>query len=183
MRPRRRHDSVPGMEIRAVRPAEAARLRDVQLRAVADAPDVFQTKLAEALAYPMAVWQERAAAQPGRVTFIAEAPGTDRWWGVVGGVVELLQADEPPAVYLAGMWVDPTRRGAGLGQALVAAVLDWAAALRVARVELDVAETNAAAIALYERCGFYPADARHAAGWPAQRSVRMRRELRLAPAD
>src|SRR5579885_3276528 len=156
------------MEIRAVRPDEVARLRDVRLRALADAPEAFLTTLDEALAYPDQVWQERAATRPGRVTFVAEEAGADRWWGMVGGLLELLQADEPPAVYLVGMWVDPSRRGTGLGQALVQAVLDWATAQRVQRVELDVVETNAHAIALYERCGFRPTGARHmVAGRPA----------------
>jgi GNAT superfamily N-acetyltransferase len=166
------------MEIRAVRPEEAALLRDVRLRALADAPEAFLTTLDEALAYPEQVWRERAATQPGRVTFIAEEPGSDRWWGMVGGLLETLQADEPPAVYLVGMWVDPARRGTGLGQALVQAVLDWATAQGVGRVELDVVETNAPAITLYERRGFRPTGARHiVAGRPDHRTMRMRCDL------
>lgn len=169
------------MKIRAVRPGEAAPLRDVRLRALADAPEAFLTTLAEALAYPEQVWQERAATHPGRVTFIAEERGGDRWWGMVGGWLETLQADEPPTVYLVSMWVDPAKRGTGLGQALVQAVLDWAAALHVGRVELDVVESNTPAIALYRRCGFHLTGARHAvSGRPDHRTIRMRRELQLA---
>ncbi|HZQ37096.1 MAG TPA: GNAT family N-acetyltransferase, partial [Dehalococcoidia bacterium] len=67
------------MEIRAVRPDEAALLRDVRLRALADAPEAFLTTLDEALAYPEQVWRERAATQPGRVTLIAAEPGSERW--------------------------------------------------------------------------------------------------------
>ncbi|HEY7293863.1 MAG TPA: GNAT family N-acetyltransferase, partial [Dehalococcoidia bacterium] len=123
----------------------------MRLRALTDAPDAFLTTVTEALAYPDEVWQERAAPLPGRVTFIAEGAASERWWGMVGGVLETVQADEPPAAYLIGMWVDPARRGTGLGGALVRSVLDWALAQGVHRVELDVVETNAAAIRLYER--------------------------------
>ncbi|MGH3577586.1 MAG: hypothetical protein ACRDU0_08525, partial [Mycobacterium sp.] len=79
------------MQIRTVRPDEAALLRDVRLRALADAPEAFPTTLDEALAYPDQVWQERAATLPGSVTFIAEDaedPASERWWGMVGGVLE-----------------------------------------------------------------------------------------------
>jgi RimJ/RimL family protein N-acetyltransferase len=166
------------MNIRAVQPHEAALLRDVRLRALADAPEAFLTTLEDALAYPEQVWQERAAPQPGRSTFIADDPADGRWWGMVGGVRETLQADEPPAVYLVGMWVDPARRGIGLGEALVQAVLDWAAAQGVERVELDVVETNAPAIALYLRCGFVPTGVSNlVAGRPEHRTLRMRREV------
>jgi len=169
--------SVPRMQIRAVRPDEAAQLRDVRLRALADAPEAFLTTLAEALAYPDQVWQERAATLPGRATFIAEEAETGHWWGMVGGVLETVQADEPPAVYLIGMWVDPARRGTGLGEALVQAVLDWALAQGVRRVELDVVETNAPAIALYARCGFRPTGQRHAiAARPERNTLRMRHD-------
>ncbi len=178
------HGSVPGMEIRPVRPHEAAPLRAVRLRALADAPEAFLSTLEEAQAYPEQVWQERAAGQPGRVTFIAEEPVSDRWWGMVGGLLETLQADEPPAAYLVGMWVDPAQRGTGLGQALVQAVIEWAAAQGVGRVELDVVETNQHAIALYERCGFRPTGARHmVAGRSDHRTLRMRRDLQLHAAD
>ncbi|HLZ71917.1 MAG TPA: GNAT family N-acetyltransferase [Dehalococcoidia bacterium] len=163
------------MNIRAVRPDEAALLRDVRLRALADAPGAFLTTLAEALAYPDQLWQERAAALPGRVTFIGEDAADGRWWGMVGGVLETVQADTPPTVYLIAMWVDPARRGSGLGEALVRAVLDWAAARGVRRVELDVVETNAPAIGLYRRCGFLPTGERHTTSTrPQYRTLRMR---------
>ena len=50
--------------------------------------------------------------------------------------------------------VNPARRRAGLGAALTRAVCAEAARRDVSRVFLQVETSNAAAIALYERCGF-----------------------------
>jgi N-acetylglutamate synthase len=50
--------------------------------------------------------------------------------------------------------VDPARRRAGLGTAITAAVCAEAAMRSVSRVFLQVETSNAAALALYQRCGF-----------------------------
>jgi N-acetylglutamate synthase len=50
--------------------------------------------------------------------------------------------------------VDPARRRAGLGSALTGAVCAEAARRDVSRVFLQVETSNAAALALYQRCGF-----------------------------
>jgi N-acetylglutamate synthase len=50
--------------------------------------------------------------------------------------------------------VDPARRRAGLGSALTGAVCAEAASRDVSRVFLQVETSNAAALALYEQCGF-----------------------------
>jgi len=52
------------------------------------------------------------------------------------------------------MYVRPRARGRGVGEALVAAVIDWAGNRNAECVRLWVTETNAPARALYERCGF-----------------------------
>jgi GNAT superfamily N-acetyltransferase len=55
---------------------------------------------------------------------------------------------------LEDLFVAPAARGAGLGRALVAAALERARARGCRRVELDVNERNAPALALYESFGF-----------------------------
>ena len=52
------------------------------------------------------------------------------------------------------MWAAPMARRQGVGAALVAAVVAWAAGAGLRRVTLWAAEDNAAAIALYETQGF-----------------------------
>jgi GNAT superfamily N-acetyltransferase len=66
------------------------------------------------------------------------------------------------AVDLISMWVRPQARGYGVGEALIAAVLDWARARQARSVHLWVTETNKPACRLYERCGFSPTGERHA---------------------
>lgn len=52
------------------------------------------------------------------------------------------------------MAVDPAARRRGLGQALLEAVLAWAAERGARRVGLEVRASNAAALGLYRRMGF-----------------------------
>jgi ribosomal protein S18 acetylase RimI-like enzyme len=53
-----------------------------------------------------------------------------------------------------GMYVAPAERGRGTGRALLDAVVAHAAAQAVEALKLSVTATNAAAMALYDRCGF-----------------------------
>jgi GNAT superfamily N-acetyltransferase len=52
------------------------------------------------------------------------------------------------------MYVRPRARGRGVGEALVASVIEWAGARDAASVHLWVTEANRPARLLYERCGF-----------------------------
>jgi RimJ/RimL family protein N-acetyltransferase len=53
-----------------------------------------------------------------------------------------------------GMLVDAAWRGRGVGSALVAGAIDWARGQGLHKLCLEVFPTNAAAIALYRKCGF-----------------------------
>jgi ribosomal protein S18 acetylase RimI-like enzyme len=55
---------------------------------------------------------------------------------------------------LEDLFVDPGARRSGLGRALVQAAIDRARARACRRIELDTAETNEAALALYRSAGF-----------------------------
>jgi len=57
-----------------------------------------------------------------------------------------------------GVWVQPDRRGLGLGSAAMAAVVDLAAASVAPVVSLYVNEYNAAALRAYRKSGFTPVD-------------------------
>ena len=56
--------------------------------------------------------------------------------------------------WLEDLYVYDGARGAGLGRALVDAAIDRAKARGCRRIELDVNETNTAALAFYESLGF-----------------------------
>ena len=55
---------------------------------------------------------------------------------------------------LVSMWTDPVSRRTGVGEALAAAVVEWARSAGYESLELWVMGENRAAISLYERCGF-----------------------------
>jgi GNAT superfamily N-acetyltransferase len=58
--------------------------------------------------------------------------------------------------WLEDLFVAESARGAGLGEALVAATIERARERGCGRIELDVSESNRAAWSLYERMGFSP---------------------------
>ena len=53
-----------------------------------------------------------------------------------------------------GMLVDRDWRGRGVGSALIQAAIDWARDQGLHKLSLEVFAQNAAAIALYRKCGF-----------------------------
>ena len=53
-----------------------------------------------------------------------------------------------------GMLVDESWRGRGVGSALVREAIDWSRSRGLHKLCLEVFPTNAAAIALYRKCGF-----------------------------
>lgn len=55
---------------------------------------------------------------------------------------------------LVSMWVAPHGRGTGVGEALIAAMNDWATSASIERVVLAVRRGNRHAVALYVRAGF-----------------------------
>jgi GNAT superfamily N-acetyltransferase len=176
-------------EIRRIRPDEGLRLRALRLRALADAPTAFESTLAREEAFPEAIWHERAlrgAAGRDAVTFIAEEDGAEegaRWIGLATGLAPDPDdsAGSDPAQsrpMLVGMFVDGTARRRGVGVALVESVVGWARARQAAHLVLWATSGNAAALALYRRCGFRPTGATKAlAHDPALVEVEMVRAL------
>ena len=159
-----------GAVIREVRPADWELLRDVRLRALADAPYAFLTRYDEAASWPDERWQERTR-QAGQVTFVAEGDG--RFDGMVAGFA----AEEPGVVFLVSMWVDPARRGTGLAAQLVERVVEWARAQGAERVRLAVEPGNDRAMRLYERCGFVRPDGEASFPWDDPGTIAYERPL------
>ncbi|MCX6519057.1 MAG: GNAT family N-acetyltransferase [Actinobacteria bacterium] len=144
--------------VRRIRPDEARVLRAVRLAALADTPAAFGSTLERELAFDDTDWTDRAiggSAGDQRCTFLAWHDD-GRVVGIVGGY-RLDPAEGAPtsqAVDLVSMWTDPAVRRAGIGAALVDAVIDWARAGGAARVELWVTRGNDPAQRLYESMGF-----------------------------
>ena len=123
-------------------------LRDIRLAALWDAPDAFASTYAEQAAFEEADWRQRIARGGTFLAFIPEADASEPA-GLVGGYDY-----GAGTVGLISMFVRPEARGHGVGEALIAAVLDWARARNATSVHLWVTETNKPARLLYERCGF-----------------------------
>ena len=140
------------MSVRRLRADEAKLLKDLRLRALADAPTAFAHTHAEISAKSDGYWEDMARnlTEPGRnVMFVAEDEGR-----AIGMAFGLVPRERPDVPHLGGMWVDPDARGRDVGRALTTAVLDWAGERGFQRIGLWVTESNAPAVALYERMGF-----------------------------
>lgn len=134
--------------IRRAAPGDERLLRDLRLRALADAPEAFGSTYDRELARTAADWQRWLSTG---VTLVLEDAGTAA--GLVAGMAD---PDDSGIVYLMAMWVEPARRGSGAGDALVAELLAWARTVGARTVRLDVISTNAPARRLYQRHGFRP---------------------------
>jgi ribosomal protein S18 acetylase RimI-like enzyme len=139
------------MVVRRLRRDEWQRLRDIRLRALADAPAALGEFLDEERGFPKEYWRSIAEdTQQGdrRVSVVAEEDGV--LVGMVGGDFR----SNERAVHLVALWVDPAVRGRGVGRALVDALVGWAQERGAVRVELWVVEDNPAAAAVYQAAGF-----------------------------
>jgi GNAT superfamily N-acetyltransferase len=141
------------IEIRRVRRGDEERLRDVRLRALADAPDAFGGTLDGDLARPMADWAALAAdSDRGDAVAVFAAASEANWVGVAAG---RWQDRERGVVLLWGMWVAPEIREARVGARLVAAVEGWAREQGARTLRLCVME-GVPAEGFYARLGFTP---------------------------
>jgi ribosomal protein S18 acetylase RimI-like enzyme len=122
--------------------------RELRLEALRDAPYAFRSTLND--------WQdERDTEERWRkriadvafniIAYLGEAPS---------GMVSATNPDAGGVSELISMWVSPAARGKGVGDALVHAVICWAANNHVKKLSLDVREDNGRARALYDRHGF-----------------------------
>jgi GNAT superfamily N-acetyltransferase len=143
------------MEVRRSGAADWEELRDLRLRALADAPDAFASTLAREAAFPEEVWRERAQGGRRSANLIAREDGA-----AVGMAAIFAAPGAPGSVQLVAMWVDPRHRRRGVAMALIEQAVRWADRWQANEVLLWVADHNSAARTLYERAGFRPAGER-----------------------
>jgi GNAT superfamily N-acetyltransferase len=133
-------------------------LRDIRLEALRTAPTAFGTSYEEEARRGDEHWHNRIARGGTFLAYLPDAseasdasdtPDASDPVGLIGGYPE-----DSHTVELISMYVRPQGRGRGVGEALVAAVIDWARERNATTVRLWVTETNTHAEALYERCGF-----------------------------
>ena len=123
-------------------------LRDIRLEALRDAPTALGSTYEREALRGQQHWRDRIARGGTFLAYLPEVSAAEPA-GLIGGYQE-----DPVTVQLVSMYVRPRARGRGVGEALVATVIDWARTRTATHVRLWVTETNAPARALYERCGF-----------------------------
>jgi len=138
------------MRLQRVRDGDAARLREVRLRALREAPRAFATRFDEASERPPEYWEEWARAPVEEQVTVVAVDG-DRWVGLVSG---WLLEERPGSAWLARLWVDPSVRRAGVGLLLIEAIDEWARERGATTLELSVTANNEAAATFYARAGF-----------------------------
>jgi ribosomal protein S18 acetylase RimI-like enzyme len=134
--------------------ADAPAYRALMLQAYAQHPDAFTSTLTERATLPLDWWAGRFGEGDSPDSLVMGAFAGESLVGAAGLSVEPRERLRHKAT-LYGMVVSAGHRRAGHGIALVHALLENARgrpALRV--VQLTVTQGNAAAQALYERCGF-----------------------------
>ncbi len=125
-------------------------LRDIRLEALRDAPNAFGSTYEREVLRGEADWRGRIARGGTFLAYVPDVSSAEPA-GLIGGYQE-----NPDTVELVSMYVRPLARGRGVGEALVATVVNWARKRNAASVYLWVTETNTHARALYARCGFTP---------------------------
>lgn len=141
-------------EVRRLSDADAADYRSLMLRAYAREPDAFTSTAAERTALPLTWWQSRVGANADSAEMVWGACCDGVLVGAAGLAREQRERTRHKATVF-GMYVAPGFRNLGLARKLVLAVLGQAQGMPGLKlVQLTVTDSNAAAIRLYEACGF-----------------------------
>lgn len=156
--------------VRRVRLHEWREVRDLRIDAVGDpaASIAFLTTRDDELAKSDAFWKERtagAALSDEAAQFVAvSGDGAEEEW--VGSVTVLLRAVgtrdhldravRARRIDVVGVYIAPAHRARGILADLVDAAADWARALDVGALFLDVHADNVRAQAAYRKIGFAP---------------------------
>lgn len=143
--------------VRFATPDEWERVRELRLRALADAPGAFGSTLARERESAEADWRAWVSGWEGSTNAMAVAEVDGVWIGMAVGS----RTGEEPGAHLYGMWVEPDRRRDGVGANLVHAVLGWASSWGAGSVILGVTEGNDGAVGFYEHLGFEDTGERH----------------------
>lgn len=144
------------MQVIRLTPAHATEYRAIMLQAYADEPEAFTATVSEREPLPLEWWTSRVSDHPNSAELVFGAFVGARLVGVAGLRFERRERTMHKAS-LFGMFVLPRFRGRGIARALVGAVLERAESTPGTHVvQLGVTQPNAAALRLYESCGFRP---------------------------
>ena len=137
------------VRVRRLEPDDWQLWREVRLESLASAPYAYGSTLEREQRFDEATWRRRLTGETGMaaVALIGDEPA-----GIMGVYT-------PPGegwAMLVAAWVRPRVRGRGVGDALVADMIDWTRSQSYPELELRVADGNDAARNLFLRNGFLP---------------------------
>lgn len=122
-------------------------MREIRLRALADAPAAFGSTLLQEKKRPWGFWRDRATPTAERQMWSARVG--DDWVALVGAIRE-----GDGRVQLVSMWVDPEWRGLGVSRALISSAVGWSRGVPGPGLFLWVSSGNEPAIRRYLAEGF-----------------------------
>jgi ribosomal protein S18 acetylase RimI-like enzyme len=145
--------------------------RKLRLGALSEASHAFSSTLAE--------WQGEGDTEPRWRARLSTVPLNivADLTGEAAGMVSATEPNPDGTIELISMWVAPFARGCGVGDSLIAAVVEWALQRRAARISLAVVESNQHAVRLYRRHGFIDIGAIDCTGSGALSERQMVRDL------
>jgi ribosomal protein S18 acetylase RimI-like enzyme len=138
--------------VRSFTPAEWPIYKALRLRALEESPNAFGSTLALELERTDTAWTERlknAVSSGQDCAFLAEFEGTPS-----GSVWAKADPSDPSTVHILQMWVAPSTRGRGVGDALLKAAIHWATQYGARFAKLGVTCGDTPAVRLYQRAGF-----------------------------
>jgi GNAT superfamily N-acetyltransferase len=132
-------------------------MQDVRIRTARPEDAAGLARLMGYLGYPttpeqMMLRLERVLPDPDYRTLVAEAGGAPA--GMVGVFRGWAYSYDPPYARVLALVVDPSRRGSGVGAALMGAAEAWAREVGAGSVHLTTAARREGAHRFYERLGY-----------------------------
>lgn len=153
--------------------------REIRLRALLDAPASFFRSYDQEVGLAEDVWRGRLA-NTERVSLVAELDG--RAVGLVGAGPASVDERDDQAALMVSMWVEPESRGAGIADALTAALIDWCREQGYQRLLLWVYDDAPRAAAFYRKAGFAATGRTETFGDDTRRLALMTMTLTTRPA-
>jgi ribosomal protein S18 acetylase RimI-like enzyme len=142
------------VDIAPMRPDQWRELRALRLEMLADSPLAFVEALPAAEGLSDEEWQARAVryTAPGSLNLVAAERNHGRWVGTMSVYVD----DGAGRAYVVAVYVAPSQRGrdAGIADALLDRVEEWARDHGHAELWLEVHEDNPRAQGFYLRRGY-----------------------------
>lgn len=140
--------------IERLQPRHAATYRELMLEAYRVHPDAFTSSARERAALPLSWWEARLDDKQDALEMVLAITDQQAILGVVGlGFSSRDKARHKVSLF--GMYVPHAQQHKGFGRRLVdAALLQASLRPHASLIQLTVSEHNAAALHLYEQCGF-----------------------------